>query len=132
MLTIEEYIAKIKKEDKLDEFNLDKRIDNIRICTNYIFEYFDKYLDITKIDQNTILNDERINKYRKQLREYDEDVKDWLVGFYDEYGKHMNRIIGNILDEDDIFLLYSEDSEFRSISYECYSNLIKKHPFLKG
>lgn len=132
MLTIEEYIAKRKKEDKLNEFNLDKRIDNIRICTNYIFEYFDQYLDITEINQKTILNNERLNKYRNQLKEYDKDVQDWLVDFYDEYGKHMNRTIGNILDEEDIFLLYSEDSEFRSISYECYSKLIKKYPFLKN
>ncbi|CAK7038053.1 hypothetical protein [Tissierella sp.] len=131
MLSIEEYIAKRKKEDKLNEFNLDNRIDNIRICTNYIFEYFDKYLDVTKIDQKTILNSERLNKYRKQLKEYEEDVQEWLVAFYDEHGKYMHKIIGNILEEEEIFLLYSEDSEFRSISYECYSKLIKKHPFLR-
>lgn len=132
MLTIEEYIAKRKKEDKINEFNLEKRIENIRICTNYIFEYFDQYLDITEIDQKTILNNERLEKYRSQLKEYDKDIQDWLLGFYDEYGKHINKGIGNILDEEHIFLLYSEDSEFRSISYECYSKLIKKYPFLKN
>ena len=131
MLTIEEYIAKRKKEDKLNEFDLEKRVENIRICTNYVFEYFEKYLDITEVDQKTILNNERLDKFRKQLRDYDKDVQDWFVGFYDEYGKHMHKVIGNILDGEDIFLLYSEDSEFRSISYECYSKLIKKYPFLR-
>lgn len=132
MLTIEEYIAKRKKEDKLNEFDINKRLENIRICTNYIFEYFHHYLDIIEVDQNTILNNERIEKYRKQLQKYEKDIQDWLVTMYDEYGKYMHRNIGRVLEEEDIFLLYSEEHEFRNISYECYSKLIKKYPFLKN
>lgn len=131
MLTIEEYIAKRKKEDKLNEFNLEKRIDNIKLCVDYVFEYFNAYLDITEVEHQTALSNERLDKFRNQLREYDKDVQDWLVRIYDEYGKHMHRNIGNILKEDDIFLLYSTESEFRSASYDCYSRLVKKYPFLK-
>lgn len=131
MLTIEEYIAKRKKEDRLNEFDVEKRIENIKLCVDYIFEYFNNYLDITEIESQTILNNERLDAFRKQLREYDKDIQDWLVNIYKEYGKYMHRIIGNILDENDIFLLYHTESEFRSASYECYSKLIKKYPFLK-
>lgn len=131
MLTIEEYIAKRKKEDKLNEFDIDKRIDNIKLCVDYIFEYFNNYLDISEAEKQTILNNERLDTLRKQLREYDKDIQDWLVNIYNEYGKYMHRIIGNILDENDVFLLYNTESEFRSASYDCYSKLIKKYPFLR-
>ena len=47
MLSIEEYIARRKKEDRINEFNVDDRMENMRICTNYIFEYFNNYLNIT-------------------------------------------------------------------------------------
>lgn len=104
MLTIEEYIAKRKKEDRLNEFDVEKRIENIKLCVDYIFEYFNNYLDITEIESQTILNNERLDAFRKQLREYDKDIQDWLVNIYKECGKYMHRIIGNILDENDIFV----------------------------
>ncbi|MBC2457012.1 hypothetical protein [Clostridium beijerinckii] len=132
MLTIEEYIEKRKQEDKLNEFDLDKRLENIKSCIDYIFEYYNNYLDISEIDQKTILNNERLNKYRKQLSKYSDNIKDWLVDTYDKHGNCMNKIIGNILDENELFLAMSTDGEFRSISYEYYSGLIKKYPFLSG
>ena len=36
MLTIEEYIAKRKKEDKISEYDFEKRIDNIKHCIDYV------------------------------------------------------------------------------------------------
>lgn len=132
MLTIEEYIEKRKQEDELNEFDLDKRLENIKSCIDYIFEYYNNYLDISEIDQKTILNNERLNKYRKQLSKYSDNIKDWLVDTYDKHGNCMNKIIGNILDENELFLAMSTDGEFRSISYEYYSGLIKKYPYLKS
>ncbi len=131
MLTIEEYIARRKKEDRLNEFDANSRLENIRVCANYVFEYFNNYLNITEAEEKTALLDEKLEKFNKQLYEYEPEVREWLVGIYREYGKHMNRIIGNVLKAYEFFLLYNADSEFRSASYECYSQLIKKYPFLK-
>jgi hypothetical protein len=131
MLSIEEYIARRKKEDRINEFNVDDRMDNLRICTNYIFEYFNNYLDITEAEEKTVLHNDKLDKYRKQLDDYEPEVREWLVGIYSDYGKHMNRNIGSIVKEKEFFFLYSTDNEFRSISYDCYSRLIKKFPFLR-
>lgn len=131
MLTIEEYIARRKKEDKLNEFDLDARNDNMRVCVNYVFEFFNNYLNITETEERTALKDEKLDKYRHQLREYDKEIVDWLVGIYSECGKQINRNIGNILKEDAFFFLYNSDQEFRSLSYDCYAKLIKKIPFIK-
>lgn len=44
MFTIEEYIAKRKEEDNLNEFNKEKKIENIKSCIDYVFEYYIYYI----------------------------------------------------------------------------------------
>ena len=131
MLSIEEYIARRKKEDKINEFDFDARTHNMKICVDYIFEYFNNYLKTTEAEEKTVLHSEKLEKYRKQLDEYEFEVKNWAVSMYDEYGKQVHRYIGNILKEDDLFFIYNTDDEFRSVSYDCYTKLIKKLPFIK-
>jgi hypothetical protein len=131
VLRLEEYVARRKKEDRLDEFDVNVRAENLRICVNYVFEYFNNYLDITAAENKTVLQNEKIEKYRKQLREYDPEIQDWLVGINSDHGSYLNRAIGFILDQDVFFFLYNTDQEFRSLSYDCYSKLIKKYSFLR-
>ncbi|WP_438822792.1 hypothetical protein [Priestia flexa] len=131
MLTLEDYIAKRKREDKLNEFEIDSRMDNMRICVNYVFEYFNQYLNIDELEQRTFLNEERLDKLRKQLEPYDTDIQDWLVNIYNDHDKQIHRSIIGFLKKDDLFLLYYKDNEFRSCSYDCYAQLIKKNSFLK-
>lgn len=131
MLSIEEYIARRKKEDKLNEFDLDARTQNMKICVDYIFEYFNNYLNTTEAEERTVLHSEKLEKYHKQLVDYDSEVRAWAVNMYDEYGKQVHKYIGNVLKENELFFIYNSDSEFRSVSYDCYTKLIKKLPFLK-
>lgn len=131
MLSIEEYIARRKREDHLNEFDNELRMENMKSCVNYVFEYFNQYLDINKLEERTALNTERLEKYRKQLYQYDTEIQEWLINIYEEYDKQLNRSIINLLKKDELFLLYTKDSEFRSVSYDCYAQLIKQHPYLK-
>lgn len=132
MLTLEEYIAKRKKEDGLNEFDMNNRLDNLRICNNYVFEFFNQYLESMDVDERTVLNDERLRKYKNQLNNFSPDIQDWLVNIYDEYEQHLNKLIINFLKKDDLFFLYHTKDEFRSLSYDCYADLIKRSPFIKG
>jgi hypothetical protein len=131
VLRFEEYVARRKKEDRLNEFDVDARAENLRICVNYVFEYFNNYLNITAAENKTVLQTEKIEKYRKQLQEYDPEIQDWLVGINTDHGSYVNRAIGFILDQDVFFFLYNTEQEFRNLSYNCYSKLIKKYSFLR-
>ncbi len=62
-------------------------------CVGYVFEYFNNYLDITKMEERTSLNSERFEKYRKQLKQYEPEVQEWLITLYEEYDKQVNRAI---------------------------------------
>ena len=133
MLKLEEYIAKRKKEDLLNEFDKDKKDNNLKICVNYIFEYFNNYLNITELEERTILKNEKLEKYRRQLENYEPEIQEWLVNIYSEYGNFLDKSIGKRIKNEEIyFFLMNEESEFRSLSYECYAKYIKKFPYLKG
>ncbi len=97
---------------------------------NYVFEYYNDYLGNNPENQKTILYSEKLEKYRQQLGQYEFDTQEWLIKIFDNHGNQMNRIITNFLKRQDMFLLYNSDSEFRSLSYQCYSQLIKKYPYL--
>lgn len=133
MMKLEEYVEKRKKADGINEFDKNKKDENLKICVNYIFEYFNNYLNITELEEITIAKEEKLDKYRKQLKEYDLEIKEWLVKIYAEYGNFLDKSIGRrIRNEQIYFYLLSDDSEFRSLSYECYAEYIKKFPYLKG
>ena len=133
MMKLEEYIEKRKKEDGLNEFDKNKKDENIKLAVNYIFEYFNNYLDITELEATTIAKEEKLDKYRKQLRDYEPEIREWLVNIYSEYGNFLDKSIGRrVRNEHTYFFLLNEDSEFRSLSYECYAEYIKKFPYLKG
>jgi hypothetical protein len=100
----------------------------MKICVDYVFEYFNNYLNITEAEEKTVLHNEKLEKYRKQLREYEPEVRDWAVGIYSEYGKQIHKYVGKIIKENEFFFLYNADSEFRNASYDCYSQLHKRLP----
>lgn len=55
MFTIEEYISKRKKEDNLNEFDLDKKVEN------YIFGYYNNYLNMAEANKDMVLNNTTLN-----------------------------------------------------------------------
>lgn len=65
------------------------------------------------------------------LIDYIPEIQDLLVSLYSSYGKHMHRQIDKYI-TDPFYLLYTTDSEFRSLSYDLYSSLIKKFKFLEN
>jgi hypothetical protein len=82
MLSLEDYISKRKKEDRINEFEIESKMENMKTCVNYVFEYFNQYLDESKMDEKTVLQEERLEKYRKSLHEYEPEIQDWLIEMY--------------------------------------------------
>lgn len=129
MLRLEEYIFKRKIEDGINELDVDSRTENTRIRINYVFEYFNNYLGTKAADEQTVLHEEKVDKYRNTIRVYDPDVQEWLISLYSSYGKYMHRNLGNYI-TDTYFLLYDSEAEFRVASYEIYPKAVKKLRFL--
>ena len=131
MLSLEEYIHKRKTEDGINEKDKEKRMENMQFFMNYLFEYFNQYMDSMPEDPKTLQLSVRAEKYRNRLSNYSPEIREWLVDLYTEYGKHMNITIRNMI-EDDLFLLYNSDAEYRALSYGIYAKAVKKFSFLSG
>lgn len=132
MLKLEEYIEKRKSEDGINEFDSSQKINNIRMCINYIFEYFDQYLPMQGTEKRTVAENIKLSKYEKSLGEYSQDIKEWLLSVYESYNKQINRLVSSFLSSYDGYYLLHSEADFRSVSYECYAALIKKNPFFKN
>ncbi|WP_313185890.1 hypothetical protein [Lacrimispora sp.] len=131
MIRLEEYIAKRKAEDHLNEFDMGQKLSNIKKSIDYIFEYFDNYLPLEGAENHSAEENERFNKYAKALRAYSPELCNLFLTIYDETGHQVNKTIQKYCDNTSEFLLAFEDSDFRTISYNCYAELIKKRPCLK-
>ena len=131
-MRIEEYIAHRRKEDGLNEYALEARAENTRICVGYVFEYFNNYLDSIGGAEETILHNEKVDHFRQSIvKAYSPEIKEWLVGLYAAHGKYMHIQLKNLIN-DKYFSLYDSESEFRAISYEVYPKAIKRFTFLEG
>lgn len=132
MLSLEQYIEKRKKEDGLNEFDEDIRMENLKTSVNYVFDYYHQYLRIHPSLSESLVQNEKLEKFRKQLRNYDNDTQEWLIEIYDNYNKHIHRSIIHILKNDPLFLLYYDNQEFKTAADYCYIQLIEENPFLIG
>lgn len=132
MLTIEEYIGKRKREDEIDELDGSHKIKNIQVCISYIFEYFDVYIGEGRFLESSRAEDKKTQYYRKQLGNFEPEMQEWLIDFYLKSGKYLDRSVMSIIKEDCCVLLYTDQAEFRSLSYDCYARIIKTAPQIKG
>lgn len=130
-MTLEQYILKRKIEDGINEFDRLKRNENTRICVNYIFEFFNDYIDSAEVIDQTILQEDKIDKYRRQVEQYSLEIQNWLISQYAAQGKYMHRQLAGLID-DEYFLLYDSEAEFRSLSYKIYAKIIKKFKFMEN
>lgn len=118
-------------EDGINEFDKKKTAENTQICVGYIFEYFNNYLKTAEADERTALHNQKVEKYRNHIKEYSDDIQNWLLNLYSSHHKFVHVYLRkNITDR--YFLLYDTEAEFRTLSYEIYSKAVKTLHFLEG
>lgn len=132
MLTLEEYIAKRKKESKINEFSDIQKLENLRICTGFVLDYFTRYLDISDEELKSGLHQNKVNELRSKLNDFNEDVASWIVDLYDKYDLRIDMRIWNCMRNTENLFLYYTENDFRELSYKCYNDNAKKMPFLKN
>lgn len=75
MLTLDKFIDKRLKDDKKNSFDMNKKDSNLQDCVNYVFDYFNTYINIDEAQSMQIENDEKIMKYAKQIDKYSLDFQ---------------------------------------------------------
>lgn len=62
MFKVEEYIAKRKKEDKIDEFDFKKHSEEMASIIKYVTDYFNNYLNLEDYDYEMAKTQQTVNK----------------------------------------------------------------------
>ena len=100
-------------------------------CIDFVFEYFNEYLDADVIDRSFSKEGKKIQQYCERVKKYSQEVQNWLIKIYKEHKTYVDRILINYLKKETIFLLYSTEAEFNKLSYRCYSEISKKYNWIE-
>lgn len=131
-MSLGEYITRREEEDGINELDAKRRDENLRHCVNYVFEYFNNCLVTTTEDQLTPVLQKKVDKYKLTLTRYSPEIEDWLVALFIANGKQLDKPLRNTIDRHPYFILYDSEAELRELSYDFYSELKKRFPFLDG
>lgn len=93
METLEEYLAKRKHKDHMDEFNLNRHSENMSTAIQYVMDYFNTYLDIEKLSQEQIKLERAIDKFKGQVEVSYPDQAAVIVDYYIKYRKRLDSIV---------------------------------------
>ena len=121
MITLDKFIEKRLKDDKKNLLDLDNKENNLQDCVNYIFEYFNTYINIDESRRLKIVNDEKIEKYYWQIEKYSTEVQNWLIEVYSKYNKKINQQIPKLLKDIDVFLLTNSSESFSDVLEHLYN-----------
>lgn len=131
MIKIEEYIKKRKNDEKVNEFDLENKNENMQLFISYVIEYFNTYVDIDELKREMLEEDIKLRGYNKLITEYSLDIQEWLLKLYATTGHRMHKPVQKYLDTYDVFLLINDDNHFKKVSYKCFASLGKKYKQLE-
>ncbi len=127
METLEEYLAKRKHKDHMDEFNLNKHSENMSLAIQYVMDYFNTYLDIEKISQEQLKLERAIDKFKGEVELYYPDQVETIVDFYVKHRKRLDSIVEDAYSEMKYAsLIYTAEEEKEIASVICESKLRKE------
>jgi len=112
MLTIDEYIAKMKKSDKLDEFDYLKQSENMTAVIKYVMSYFNEYLSMESCDAEVIKLKHAADKLEEETATKYPKSKDFILDFYLQHKIRINKEVGKWLDHIPYFKFFIRSRTF--------------------
>lgn len=116
MLTIEEYIGKMKRANKIDEFDYSKQSENMTAVMKYVMSYFNEYLTMEICDAEGIKLKQTVDKLEKEISNKYPESKDFILDFYLKHKFRIYRAVDNWLSELPCFDFYFSDQDFSSLA----------------
>lgn len=114
LLTIEKYIEKRKKEEKINEFDFKHHSQNMSSIISFVSEYFNDYLDIEKYSYEEIKLEQALVKIEKELSNHFPLSKQFILEFYRTYSSRIDRIVKNWLKSSPYWDLFYSDNDYKS------------------
>lgn len=126
MLTIDEYIAKMKKADKMDEFDYLKQSENMAAVIKYVMTYFNEYMTLETCDAEAIKMKHKRDKLEQEIESKYPKSKEFILDFYLRQRIGIHKEVKKWLEELDYYpFFYSEDDFSSAASDFCADYKLK-------
>ena len=132
MLTIEEYISKQKRKNKIDEFDISNQSENMSAIIKLVMEYFNNYLDIGTLDEDRIKLIQNVDKIKKEIGDTFTIYTEEIIDFYRNYKIRAHSILKKELERASYSSLFHEDNDYISIVDNVIKSLDSKTLDLSG
>ena len=124
MLAIEEYIAKRKKKDNLNEFDFKLHSENMSTVIQYVMDYFNNYLNLEDYSYEQVKTQQIIDRFKKGITERYPESVDFVIEFYWKYKKRIDNLVEKAFEEIQDSQLFYLETDFRQIAeYICRKKL---------
>ena len=124
MLTIDEYIAKMKRAEKLDEFDFTKNTENMTAVVKYVMSYFNEYLCMETCDAEVIKLKHITEKLEEEIGKKYPQSKDFVLNFYLQYRIRIHKELDKRIQNELYFPFYYTEQDFSSLA-EDFCNKYK-------
>ncbi len=122
ILTIDEYIAKMKRADKIDEFDYSKKPENMSAVMKYVMTYFNEYLNIETCDTEMIKFKHATDKLEEETGKKYPKSKEFIINFYIQNKIRISKELEKWVEGVEYFPFYYSDEDFSSLAAEFCSN----------
>ncbi|TXK80663.1 hypothetical protein [Paenibacillus sp. N3.4] len=126
MLTVEQYIIKMKKKDNLDEFNFKNHAENMSAVLKYVMDYFNHYLNPEEYDYENIKTEQSALKISQEIEGFFPESKDFVIEYYKKTKGRVDRLLKSWMYERKyVHLIYSTEDYENTIHKFCSSSKMK-------
>ena len=126
MLTIEEYIAKMKKTDRFDEFDYSKQSENMSAVMKYVMSYFNEYLSMETCDAEAIKFRRIADKLEEETSAKYPQSKEFILNFYMQHKIRIHKELDKWLSNIPYFPFYYSEEDFSFLANDfCAGYKIK-------
>lgn len=126
VLTIDEYIAKMKRADKLDEFDYLKQPENMSAVMKYVMSYFNEYLSMETCDAETIKVKRTADKLEEEVKARYPKSKEFILRFYLQYRIAILKELNKWLEDIPYYEFFYSEQDFSSAAQDfCTSYKLK-------
>ena len=118
MFKLEEYIAKRKKEDKIDEFDFKKHSENMASIIKYVTDYFNNYLNLDDYDYEMAKTQQTVNKFKNGIQKNYPQTHDYIISYYFDKKMRLDKYVTKAYEEmKDSELFYKEEDYNKVAEY---------------
>lgn len=118
MFKVEEYIAKRKKEDKIDEFDFKKHSENMASIIKYVTDYFNNYLNLDDYDYEMAKTQQTVNKFKNGIQKNYPETYDYIISYYFDKKIRLDKYVTKAYEEmKDSELFYKEEDYNKVAEY---------------